>query len=182
MQKLAVFGGEPSRKEPFPVWPRVKDHVKARLITTFLEEGWGIGSAAITRFDAEFAKFHDAAYCLSTSSGTAALWVALKAAGVKAGDEVIVPAYTFIATASAVLMANAVPVFVDIDPDTLNINPVLIRAAVTPRTKVILPVHIGGNPAEMDEILDLGHKLKINVIEDAAQAHGAEWKGRKVGA
>lgn len=182
MQKLALFGGEPIRKEPFPVWPRVKDHVKASLITTFSKEGWGIGSAAITRFDAEFAKFHDAEYCLSTSSGTAALWVALKAAGVKAGDEVIVPAYTFIATASAVLMANAVPVFVDIDPDTLNINPVLIRSAVTPRTKVILPVHIGGNPAEMDEILNLGHKLKINVIEDAAQAHGAEWKGRKVGA
>jgi len=182
MQKLALFGGPPVRQHNFPVWPRVRDHVQKQLIKTFTQEGWGIGSEAIARFDREFAEFHDSKYCLSTSSGTAALWVALKAAGVKAGDEVIVPAYTFIATASAVLMANAVPVFVDIDPLTLNMDPALIEAAVTARTKIILPVHVGGNPADMDKILSIAGKLKINVIEDAAQAHGSEWKGKKVGA
>jgi dTDP-4-amino-4,6-dideoxygalactose transaminase len=110
------------------------------------------------------------------------LWVALKAGGVSAGDEVIIPPYTFIATASAVLMANAVPVFVDIDPDTFNIDPILIEKAITERTKAIMPVHVAGNPADMDRINDIAKKHNITVIEDAAQAHGAEWGGVKVGA
>ena len=110
------------------------------------------------------------------------MWVALKAVGVKAGDEVIIPAYTFIATASAVLMANAVPVFVDIDEKTLNIDSDLIEATITNKTKAIMPVHIAGNPANMDKICAIGNKHGIAIVEDAAQAHGAEWKGKKVGA
>ena len=106
----------------------------------------------------------------------------LKAAGVKAGDEVIIPPYTFIATASAVLMANAVPVFVDIDENTFNIDPNLIEDAITEKTKAIMPVHIAGNPADMDAILAIGQKHDISILEDAAQAHGSEWKGTKVGA
>jgi dTDP-4-amino-4,6-dideoxygalactose transaminase len=141
-----------------------------------------VGSDAISRFEDAFAAFHDAKYCISTSSGTTALWVSLKAAGVKAGDEVIIPAYTFIATASAVLMANAVPVFVDIDEKTLNMDPELIEAAITEKTKVIMPVHIAGNPANLDKICAIGKQHDVAIVEDAAQAHGAQWNDKKVGA
>ena len=131
MSDLALFGGKPVRKDPFPVWPRVTAGQKEKLLDTLESATWGIGSDAITTFEDRFADFHDAKYCIATSSGTNALWVALKAGGVTAGDEVIIPAYTFTATASAVLMANAIPVFVDIDPDTFNINPTLIEKAIT---------------------------------------------------
>ena len=182
MSELALFGGKPVRKKPFPVWPRVTAGQKEQLLNTLESDSLGIGSDAIKAFEDQFAEFHDAKYCIATSSGTNALWVALKAGGVSAGDEVIIPPYTFIATASAVLMANAVPVFVDIDPETFNIDPVLIEKAITERTKVIMPVHIAGNPADMDRINDIAKKYNITVIEDAAQAHGAEWDGVKVGA
>ena len=182
MSELALFGGKPVRKNPFPVWPRVTAGQKEQLLNTLESDSLGIGSDAIKAFEDQFAEFQDAKYCIATSSGTNALWVALKAGGVSAGDEVIIPPYTFIATASAVLMANAVPVFVDIDPETFNIDPVLIEKAITERTKVIMPVHIAGNPADMDRINDIAKKYNITVIEDAAQAHGAEWDGVKVGA
>ncbi|SUZ98081.1 uncharacterized protein METZ01_LOCUS50935 [marine metagenome] len=182
MSELALFGGKPVRKKPFPVWPRVTAGQKEQLLNTLESDSLGIGSDAIKAFEDQFAEFQDAKYCIATSSGTNALWVALKAGGVSAGDEVIIPPYTFIATASAVLMANAVPVFVDIDPETFNIDPVLIEKAITERTKVIMPVHIAGNPADMDRINDIAKKYNITVIEDAAQAHGAEWDGVKVGA
>lgn len=182
MTKLALFGGEPVRKKPFPPWPRPTSDLKASLLNTFDHEGWGLGSEAITRFEEAFAAYQDARYCISTNSGTTALWVALKAAGVKTGDEVIIPPYTFIATATAVLMANAVPVFVDVEESTFNLNPGLIEGALTSRTRVIMPVHIAGNPANMDPILALAKKHGLAVIEDAAQAHGAEWRGTKVGA
>ena len=182
MSELALFGGNPVRKKPFPVWPRITAGQKEQLLNTLESDSLGIGSDAIEAFEDQFAEFQDAKYCIATSSGTNALWVALKAGGVSAGDEVIIPPYTFIATASAVLMANAVPVFVDIDPETFNIDPVLIEKAITERTKVIMPVHIAGNPADMDRINDIAKKYNIIVIEDAAQAHGAEWDGVKVGA
>ena len=182
MSKLALFGGIPVRTKPFPEWPRLTSELGESVLKTLQNENWGVGSDAISRFEDAFALFHDAKYCISTSSGTTALWVALKAAGVKAGDEVIIPAYTFIATASAVLMANAVPVFVDIDEKTLNIDPDLIEATITNKTKAIMPVHIAGNPANMDKICAIGKQYGIAIVEDAAQAHGAEWKGKKVGA
>ena len=182
MSKLALFGGIPVRTKPFPEWPRPTSELGESVLKTLQNENWGVGSDAISRFEDAFALFHDAKYCISTSSGTTALWVALKAVGVKAGDEVIIPAYTFIATASAVLMANAVPVFVDIDEKTLNIDPDLIEATITNKTKAIMPVHIAGNPANMDKICAIGNKHGIAIVEDAAQAHGAEWKGKKVGA
>jgi len=182
MNKLALFGGDPIRTKPFPEWPRPTSALGDSVLKTLQNENWGVGSDTISRFEDAFASFHDAKYCISTSSGTTALWVALKAAGVKAGDEVIIPAYTFIATASAVLMANAVPVFVDIDEKTLNMDPDIIEAAITEKTKAIMPVHIAGNPANMDKICAIGMQHGIAIVEDAAQAHGAEWKGKKVGA
>lgn len=182
MSKLAIHGGNPIRNKPFPEWPRPTSELKDAIISTLENEGWGVGSAAISRFENKFAAFQDAKHCISTSSGTTALWVMLKAAGVKAGDEVIVPPYTFIATASAVLMANAVPVFVDIDENTFNLDHNLIEDAITDKTKAIMPVHIAGNPADMDAICTIGKKHGIPILEDAAQAHGSEWKGTKVGA
>jgi len=181
MDKLALLGGHPVRTKPFPTWPRITDSIKDNLFNTLERDGWGVGSNAVKNFEEKYAKFHDAKYAISTSSGTTALWVSLKAAGVKAGDEVILPPYTFIATGSSILMANAIPVFVDVDPETFNMDPAKIEAAITERTKVIMPVHIAGNPADMDKILAIAKKYNLKVIEDAAQAHGAEWDGVKVG-
>ena len=163
MTKLALHGGDPIRTKPFPQWPRPTSDLKDAIIDTLENEGWGVGSRSVSRFEEKFAEFRDAKYCISTSSGTAALWVILKAAGVKAGDEVIVPPYTFIATASAVLMANAVPIFVDIDYNTFNIDANLIEAAITEKTKAIMPVHISGNPADMNAILAIGQKYDIPI-------------------
>ena len=182
MNDLALFGGDPVRKTPFFTWPRVVDGQQEKLINTLVNDSWGIGSESIRELEDKFALFHEAKSCIAVNTGTNALWVALKAAGVSFGDEVIIPAYTFIATATAVLMANATPVFVDIEPNTFNMDPNLIESAITDRTKVIIPVHIGGNPADMESIIDLAMKHKLIIIEDAAQAHGAEWDGKKVGA
>jgi dTDP-4-amino-4,6-dideoxygalactose transaminase len=155
MEKLALFGGEPVRIKPFSKWPIVSEKLKSTLLDTMENDLWGVGSDIIIKFEKKFAQFQDAKFGLSTSSGTTALWVTLKAAGVKAGDEVIIPPYTFIATGSAILMANAVPVFVDIDQETFNLDPEQLEAAITDRTKVIMPVHIAGNPARMDRILEI---------------------------
>jgi len=119
MSDLALFGGSPIRTKPFPAWPQSNDAMKSQLISTLENESWGVGSKTIEEFNMSFAEFHDAKHCISVHSGTSALWVALKAAGVGAGDEVIIPGYTFIATATAVLMANAVPVFCDIELETV---------------------------------------------------------------
>ena len=182
MSKLALFGGRPVRTKPFPSWPRITKGIKDSLFNTLENDDWGVGSDAVRNFEEKYAKFHDAKYAISTSSGTTALWVSLKAAGVKAGDEVILPPYTFIATGSSILMANAIPIFVDVDPETFNMDPAKIEAAITEKTKVIMPVHIAGNPADMDNILAIAKKHNLMVVEDAAQAHGAEWDGVKVGA
>jgi len=182
MSDLALFGGDPIRKTPFYSWPRVVDGQQEKLIDTLVNDSWGIGSESIKELEEKFAVFHEAKSCIAINTGTNALWVALKAAGVSFGDEVIIPPYTFIATVSAVLMANATPAFVDIDPNTFNMDPNLIESAITDRTKAIIPVHIGGNPANMESIIDIAEKRKLIIIEDAAQAHGAEWDGKKVGA
>ena len=180
--KLALFGGKPVREKSFPFWPQPTEKIKQEVLHCIHEEGWGIGSTVIDRLCELFADYHDAKYAIATNSGTTALWVALKAAGVKAGDEVIVPAYTFIATASSVLMANGIPVFADIDIKTGNIDPESIEEKITSRTKVIMPVHIGGSPCDLDAIDSIAKKHGITLIEDAAQAHGAEWNRQKVGA
>jgi perosamine synthetase len=144
--------------------------------------GW-VSSAGkfVTRFEEIFADFCGTSHAVATSNGTAALHLALLALGIGPGDEVIVPTLTFIATANAVTYTGAQPVFVDSDPDTWNIDPRLIEEAVTPRTRAIIPVHLYGHPADMDPILDIARRHDLDVIEDAAEAHGARYKGRRVG-
>lgn len=135
----------------------------------------------VTRFEDLFAEYCGSKYALATSNGTTALHLALLALGIGEGDEVIVPSFTFIATANAVSYTGAKPVFVDSESETWNIDPAEIKKAITPRTKAIIPVHLYGHPADMDPILELARLHKLAVIEDAAEAHGAEYKGKKVG-
>ena len=135
----------------------------------------------VSQFEKEFAAYCEVKHCVALNSGTSALHVALLAAGVGAGDEVITTPNTFIATAEAISYVGAKPVFVDIDPATANIDPRLIARAITPRTKAIMPVHLYGRPAAMDAILDVAARQRIAVIEDACQAHGARYRGKRVG-
>ena len=184
MSKLAINGGTPVRTEPFPKWP-VWDQNEIDGLANVIKSGkWGsLHGNLVSEFEGKYAKMHDAKYGICVGSGTVGLRIALMAAGIGGeGEEVIVPAYTFIATASAVIEANATPVFVDIDSDTYNIDPEKIEAAITPKTRAIMPVHFGGRPADMDRILEIAQKHNLVVIEDAAQAWGSSWKGTGVGA
>jgi dTDP-4-amino-4,6-dideoxygalactose transaminase len=135
----------------------------------------------VAAFESRFASYCDVKHCLAVSSGTSALHLALLAAGVGPGDEVITVSMTFVATTAAILYSGAKPVFVDVDPITWTMNPALIEAAITPRTKAILPVHLHGLMADMDPIMEIARRHKLIVIEDAAQAHGAEYRNRRAG-
>ncbi len=143
-----------------------------------------IGGEQVRSFEAEFAAYcsdDSPLHCASCGNGTDALYLTLRALGVGPGDEVITTAHTFIATAEAIGLTGATPVFVDIDPITLLIDPVAIEAAITPRTAAIIPVHLYGRPCDMDRIMQIAEKHCLKVIEDAAQAHGARWRGKRVG-
>ncbi|HEV3278034.1 MAG TPA: DegT/DnrJ/EryC1/StrS family aminotransferase [Terriglobia bacterium] len=135
----------------------------------------------VSLFEREFAEYCEAGYCVAVNSGTSALHLALLSVGVQPGDEVITTANTFIATAEAISYTGAKPVFVDIDPCTANIDPALIEDAITPRTKAILPVHLYGRPADLDPIMEIAARHGVAVLEDACQAHGARYKGKRVG-
>jgi len=185
-EKLAIHGGTPVRdqaRNPWPTWP-IFDADEERALLGVLHSGnwWIVEGDEGKRFQEEFAAYHHARFGQVCTNGTAALEIALRALEIGCGDEVIIPPYTFIATASAVLAVGATPIFVDIQPDTLNIDPLQIEAAITSRTRAIIPVHMAGRPADMDAILAIAAKHHLAVIEDAAQAHGAEWRGTRVGA
>lgn len=136
----------------------------------------------VEAFEKEFAAFCEAKHCVTLNSGTSALHLALLAAGVQPGDEVITSPNTFIATAEAISYTGAKPIFADIDPATANLDPRLLERAITSRTKAILPVHLYGRPADMDSINEVAARHRLSIIEDAAQAHGARYRGRRVGA
>ena len=148
-----------------------------------LDSGIVAGGTApqVSALEREWSAYVSTRHCLTTTSGTAALHTALAAVGVGPGDDVITSAFTFLASASCALHQNAIPVFVDIDPRTYNMNPGKLEAAISERTKVIIPVHIQGLPADLDPILKIARKHNLFVIEDACQAHGAQYKGKKVG-
>src|SRR5215469_10940625 len=150
-------------------------------IAQVLESGEFVLGSEVARFEKEFAAYCQASSAIGVNSGTSALHLALLAAGVGPGDEVITVPFTFVATVAAILYTGAKPVFVDIDPESYTINVEAIKAAITARTKAILPVHLYGQPADMDPILEIARQHELLVIEDAAQAHGAEYKGRRCG-
>ncbi len=181
--KLAIDGGmpvlDPSEIKP---WPIIGESEK-RAVMRVLESGYlcGAGAPEVSKLEKEWAEYIGRRYCLTTSSGTAALHMGLSALNIGPGDEVIVPAYTFLATASSVLHAGAIPVFVDIDRQTYNIDPEKIEEVINENTRAIIPVHLHGLPADMDKIMDIADKYSLYVVEDACQAHGAEYKGRKAG-
>jgi dTDP-4-amino-4,6-dideoxygalactose transaminase len=180
--QLAIHGGPPTRTAPFPTWPIYDEREERNLLEVLRSGQWGIGGTKVAQFAQRFAEFQDARFGVCVPNGTLALQMALTALGIGPGDEVITTPYTFIATASAAIQVGATPVFVDIDLDTYNLDPALIEAAITPRTKAIVPVHLAGRPADMDAIMAVARRHGLRVLEDACQAWGAEWRGRKVGA
>jgi dTDP-4-amino-4,6-dideoxygalactose transaminase len=180
--QLAIQGGPKTVTKNFS-WP-VFDEDDVRVVTDVARSGqWGNPDCKglVERFEQEFAAYCGAKYAITCVNGSVSLRLALIASGVRPGDEVIVPPYTFIATATVVLEANCVPVFVDIEPDTYNLDPSKIEAAITPRTRAIIPVHFAGQACDMDAIMAIAEKHKLTVIEDAAHAHGGQYKGRMLG-
>lgn len=158
----------------------IRDEVNA-AVARVLESAQFVLGPEVEAFESEFAAYCGARHCVAVNSGTSALHLALLAAGVGAGDEVITVSHTFVATAAAVRHAGARPVFVDIDPRTCLLDPTQIDSAVTVRTRAVMPVHLYGRCADMDAIAEIAQRHKLAVIEDAAQAHGAEYKGRRAG-
>lgn len=176
----ALLGGTPVRRERFPSWP-VSDDTEVQALTGVLRSGrWNRGEQAAA-FESEYAKLTGTAHCLATANGTSALLTVLSSLDVGPGDEVIVPPYTFVATVNVILLRHALPVFVDSDIETFQIDASQIAGAITDRTKVILPVHLGGAAADLDAVLAAAKPRGIPVVEDACQSHLGEWRGRKVG-
>jgi dTDP-4-amino-4,6-dideoxygalactose transaminase len=181
-EKLAIDGGEPIIKEPLPTWPWfTEDIIQAAMEP--LKAGkvnYWTGKLGM-EFEKEFAKWNGARYCITTTNGTSALHTAIASLNIGPGDEVIVPSYTFIATSFCVVQAGAIPIFADVRRHDHCIDPEDVERKVTKRTKAIIPVHLYGNIAEMDDMIKIAKRYDLFVIEDCAEAHGAIYKGRKVG-
>ncbi|MCE5272528.1 DegT/DnrJ/EryC1/StrS family aminotransferase [bacterium] len=181
MPKLAINGGRPVREAAYPQWP-FWDANELKAVQEVIKSGvWGINGSRVRQLEEKFGRFCGCDQAIAMSSGTLALRAALVAAGLPAGCEVIVPAYTFVATATAVLESNMVPVFADIDPDTGNISVESAAELITENTRAILPVHLAGTVADMDSLNALAARHSLVVIEDACQAWGSEHNGRKAG-
>jgi dTDP-4-amino-4,6-dideoxygalactose transaminase len=181
MAKLALSGGAPVRTKEWPRWPQWGE-AEAKRLQEVLESGeWGGFHKFVNEFERAFAQRHQAKHCVSAVNGTMTLEAALRVLGVGPGDEVIVPPYTFIATANAVRLVGATPVFVDIEPDTYNLDVSKIEEALSPRTRAIIPVHFAGLPVDMDRLMPLAQKHGLAVVEDAAHAHGSTWRGTPMG-
>lgn len=182
MPELALLGGSPTKTKPFPKWPFHDDQEREALLQV-LESGvwWRTPGTRTASFERAFAEYHQARYGIAVTNGTHALEVAIAALGIGHGDEVIVPDFTFVATASAVLFAGALPVLVDVTPDTFCIDSEQVEAAITERTKAIILVHMGGHPCDMDRLSEISSRYGVSLLEDCSHAHGSEWKGSKVG-
>lgn len=180
---LAIDGGAPVRARPWPVWPPPLDEKQRELLAEVVDSGrWGATQGDYCeQLARRFAERAEVEHGVAVANGTLALFAAMRALGVKPGDEVIVPAYTFVACATSVLLAGAVPVIVDVDPGHLHLDPAAAAAAVTPRTAAIMAVHVAGSPSAMKPLAALAERHGLGVIEDAAQAHGASYRDRPVG-
>lgn len=182
MSNLATNGGPPVRSAPYPAWPEHDDRERSRLLAVLESGKWWSTDGDVTRqFEEAWGNFHGVAPAVACTNGTHAVELLLAAAGVGEGDEVIVPAWSFLATMSAVLMVNATPVLVDVEPRTGCIDPVLAEAAVTDRTMAILVVHIAGHPADMTALADICRRRGLALLEDCAHAHGSTWENQPVG-
>ncbi|MDB5077914.1 MAG: Aminotransferase DegT [Chloroflexi bacterium] len=186
MSTLAVTGGTPVRATPFPNWPIHDQREIDAVVEAITSSRWGGNYLEETgfktdEFAARFAAYHDARHGIPAMNGTVTMEVALRAAGIGPGDEVIVPPISWIATASAPLSLDAVPVFADVDPQTGSLDPAAVEAAVTDRSRAVIPVHLGGRPVDLDGILEVARRHNLIVIEDAAHAHGSQWRGRGIG-
>ncbi|HUE82652.1 MAG TPA: DegT/DnrJ/EryC1/StrS family aminotransferase [Pyrinomonadaceae bacterium] len=179
--RLAILGGPPCITEPPPAWPYYDDKDRQALTKVLESRVWGGYNEAIKELEQRYAEFHGATYGIATANGTVSLEIALRAAGIRPGDEVIVPPITFIASATAILSVGAVPVFVDIDPATVNLDPNRILAALTDKTRGIVLVHFAGCPADLDSFSRICRDHNLILIEDCAHAHGAEWRNQRVG-
>jgi dTDP-4-amino-4,6-dideoxygalactose transaminase len=182
MAELALNGGKKTKQKAFPVWPHY-DEKEGKALQEVLESRiwWRTPGTKTLEFEQAFAKFHGAKHGIAVTNGTAALEVVMSGLGIKPGDEVIVPDYTFVATASAVLYAGAMPLVVDVSPETYCIDPLLAEAAITARTRAIIAVHMGGHPADLDALGELAKRKGIALVEDCAHAHATEWNGRRIG-
>ncbi|ORW34425.1 DegT/DnrJ/EryC1/StrS family aminotransferase [Mycobacterium nebraskense] len=187
MAELALRGGPPVWSGGWPDWPQYDQATIERVTAALtsgrwtLTGGWTGVEPYERRFARRFAEFLGVRYCVSTDHGSSSLAIALEAIGVGAGDEVVVPVFTWVATAAAVLNVNAVPVFADADPDTGCVSPAAVAEAITDRTKALIVVHLHSRMADMDAIGALAEQHRLAVVEDCAQAHGARWNGRAAG-
>ncbi len=196
MENLAINGGRPVREKPFVDWPVFDETEEAALLKVLRSGKWwrfafGQGveliepeegeHSQVALFQNEFADYHGCRFGIAAANGTGTLEIGIRAMNLAVGDEIIVPAYTYVGSATCVLQNNLVPIFVDIDPDTYNIDPARVEEAITDRTRAIMVVHFGGQPADMDRITAIAEKHGLPVIEDAAHAHGCEWKGQMAG-
>lgn len=180
--KLAVNGGTPVRDTPWPKWPLVHEDDVTAVADVVRGGKWSSNSGEeVRRFETEFAAYNKVKHAVCVNSGNAALQIALAALGVCPGDEVIVPDYTYIATATAVLMNGAVPVIVDVESQTYNIDPASVRRVITARTKAIIPVHFSGSVCAMDELAQIAGEHNLVIVEDAAHSHGGTWRGKALG-
>jgi dTDP-4-amino-4,6-dideoxygalactose transaminase len=182
IRPLAVLGGIPVRTRPFTPWPLFGQAEEKRLVRVLRSGKWGrLDGPEVAEFERGFAAAHGCKHGIGVANGSVSLRIALLAACLRAEDEVIVPPYTFFTTASAVVEANTVPVFADIDLETFNLDPRAVTAAITPRTRALIPVHFAGQAADMDALMAIARKHRLVVIEDAAHAHGGTYKSRPVG-
>jgi dTDP-4-amino-4,6-dideoxygalactose transaminase len=180
MSRLALKSGDPIREKPFPTWPVFGVEERRALLEVFESGKWWYGEK-VDEFEGKFAAFQDAKLGITCTSGTAGLRAALTALRVGAGDEVIVPPYSFVATASAVLEVNAVPVFADVDLETANIDPGAVEKKITSRTKAVIPVHFAGLPCDLDSLAKIAGSTKVKLLEDACHSWGSKWDGRGTG-
>ena len=176
-----MLGGPAVRTRPFAPWPQYDRHEEEALINVLHSRSWGGYHDSVKELERSFARYHGLEHAVACSNGTIAIEVALRALGIGPGDEVIVPPYTFIASASAIMLCHATPVFADIDAETMNLSVQATEAAITPRTRAIVVVHFGGRPAEMDAFQALAKRRGLALLEDAAHAHGSRWCGTPVG-
>ena len=184
MPQLAINGGTPVAAPGVfvnPAWPPVSEATAESLRELYLSRKWSFNSATEQEFEQRFAEMHNARYGIFMVNGTVTLECALAALGVGPGDEVIVPALTWIATAMAVRYVGAKPVFADIEPETFALNPASFESRITPRTKAVIPVHLYGTMADLEAILAIARRHGLAVVEDCAHAQGAQWNGKGAG-